>query len=378
MPLLKLQSTAPKKLQGVTDPAIDASKQGPYSALKKATSIRPTTDYWQKIKDMIGGATGLPIGDSDSSKYQQMDAATQIMGVHAGIQFPKNLTVYHGTSKNFNKFNPYYNNPNDLFGKMTHFAEDPRYAGGEYTGVKGFIEPDPNFAKTYGLDPNSINKNAPRVIPAKLDVKNALDVTSNDPDMINWDDLTKLAYDKNLFPEGIKRLQDKMFASMINSGGKHYKPSYGPAPNKVPRNWVEAYLKLEPNALSDAGFDAIKYSDNMAAASHHRPEVWAIENTALAKGLWTGEPLGISLKPRNLERLVGGKYQLSPALEKVRYRSFAEEANRVYGLDKIAKSPEEYERMLQYYSNYGGISKEGNSILRKATARVKSIGYSKK
>lgn len=231
----------------------------------------------------------------------QIPATTQQV---AGIPFGPGKTVYHGTSKSFDKFNPYYNNPNDLFGKMTHFAEDPRYAGNAYTGL--------DILDAIG-DPmyTAAGSQRPRVIPARLDVKNALDVSSNNPTMINWDDLSKLV-DTGYSGRQLEQIYGRLMQKRAGEAG-HL------AANKIPRNIVSERLLRDPSALSRSGFDAIKYSDNLGAGMGYKPEVWAIENPALAKGLYTGEPLGISLKPQNLERLFKqfyGGYYPSEGLKK--------------------------------------------------------------
>jgi hypothetical protein len=282
----------------------------------------------------------------------------------AGVPFGPKQVVYHGTSKSFDKFNPYYNNPNDLFGKMTHFAEDPRYAGSEYTGLK-IIDDANNYWKAKGMGEGYPTTDpaqglTPRIIPARLDVKNALDVSSNDPDMINWDDLDKFLrttlrdspdfLDAQL--RGLEKLPKQMTEAMKgnrNAVGAEYINRA----NKIPRDLVSSKLAGNPLGLSESGFDAIKYSDNMALQSKHKPEVWAIENTALAKGLWTGEPLGISLKPRNLERLISfakDSPSESMMLKSPIYQHIAEHPTTDYGtvVERVAARLQDKLKSLGY------------------------------
>ena len=320
----------------------------------------------------------------------------------AGVPFGPKQVVYHGTSKPFEKFNPYFNNTDDVLGKMTHFAEDPAYAGNEYTGLRNLGNPPynpPDFNqlykdyKTLGLSDLEAGQNAnqviaehwgpigslknlpkPRVIPAKLDVKNALDVSHNDPNMIEWDDLDKLirgAYkdDPNLLDARLRGLEKSPF-DMDMANQKRFDlvgSDYIRSPNKIPRDWAENALKFNPTALSETGFDAVRYADNYGGSKNYDPLVWAIENPALAKGAYTGEPLGINLKPRNLERIVGkygSHYTESPLIQSIQKRLGKEEAKKF----DAWTSPYEMEHGIRPQQAFNA----------KLYNRIKSMGYSKR
>jgi hypothetical protein len=76
MPRIRtLESIQPKGLPA----ASDASAQEVYKPLRKATSIGPTTNYWQKLKDTIGGA-GIPgIGNPESNTYKTTELGGSLM-----------------------------------------------------------------------------------------------------------------------------------------------------------------------------------------------------------------------------------------------------------------------------------------------------------
>jgi hypothetical protein len=261
----------------------------------------------------------------------------------AGIAIPKDKMWFHGTTKTFRKFNPRYNDPTDLFGSMTHAAADPKYAA-EYTNLDNWDYLTKQFgphATTSEINPFQLPRS--QIIPANARVKNAIDVSSNDPNAVNWKDLAELhksnidlsySKDKDLFPQGIKGTKSRipknlelMAEDMLKRGGKDYTASThgaGKAPNKVPRDYLEKLLANQPLALKDAGFDGIVYADNIATAKGLDPTVLAVQNPSQLVSPYSGKPLGLNVKPENLGRVVDPYGQLTGIEPKLGVRNFDE------------------------------------------------------
>jgi len=202
----------------------------------------PLFEMWRKAKEVTGGVVSSlaeqpvakvigwlgELADEGFRGNTREDPNWKV----AGVPFGPKQVVYHGTKAPFNQLNPGYNNPDDLFGWMTHFAEDPKYAGvyapsgpGNYGEAVSWLKSNyQNSARTRELYDHYLRKKATqaglttnfsawfprwleavqkeaaltgkldpsRIIPAKLDVKNALDLATWPPSQGQFDDLEKL------------------------------------------------------------------------------------------------------------------------------------------------------------------------------------------
>lgn len=118
------------------------------------------------VANIPKGILGIdPAGDESSAGYVA-NALTQLGGsadgLSAGIPFAvasKGKNVYHGTRRAIEELNPLaWGNNKGMLSKMSHFAENPKYAD--------------MYAMGLG---NAPGKNA-NIIPAKVDAKNVLDM----------------------------------------------------------------------------------------------------------------------------------------------------------------------------------------------------------
>lgn len=261
----------------------------------------------------------------------------------AGIAISPKKMWYHGSSKPHKKFNPRYNDASDLLGSMTHAAADPNYAN-EFARTDEWnkkLISDPHWEGLIS-DPywEDLGVKGPQshIIPANANVKNAIDVTSNDPNAINWKDLTELhrsnidlsySKDRDLFPGGIRGVKSRipknlefMAERMLRHGGKDWAASTHGAsksPNKIPRNYLESLINDQPLALKNAGFDGVLYQDNIATVKGLDPTVLAVQNPSQLVSPYTGKPLGLNIKPENLDRIVqrgGGTHLIDPKINR--------------------------------------------------------------
>ena len=82
MPKMKLLESSKPKVKDLPA-ASEASTPRVYQALRKAESIRPTTDYWQKLKDTLGGM-GIPgVGNPESNTYRGTELGGSLMPASA-------------------------------------------------------------------------------------------------------------------------------------------------------------------------------------------------------------------------------------------------------------------------------------------------------
>ena len=326
------------------------------------TAIQPTT-LWDKIKEFGSSLTEQPVarvagmvGDITDEGFRGQ-TRDEPGWAFAGVPFGPNQTVYHGTQAPiYRKMNSAYNNKSDLFGEMTHFAENPEYAGQAFAGVQSSA-PVVNFHQAMDalemagkypysntvsakelqsvldqgwniynkpsmlwdspeatawfksvqpysdlVNPTPIVPRA-RSIPAKLDVKNAIDVYTWPPSQMQIDDLLKVgAINEATHASYIQQLPWWSDAALQRV---ETLISKGQQAKKILRQPLERRLKEDPMALSRSGFDGVKYGDNMGAQFNEGASapVWAVENPAQAKSPFTGEALGVNIKPKNLHRM---------------------------------------------------------------------------
>ena len=299
-------------------------------SVRKAEKIGPgsfTDTAKHRLNDLLTRFTG--VGSGEVTPYES--AADSLTAVGMGMEIPKSKMWYHGTSQPFKKFNPRYNDPSDLFGRMTHVAEDPNYAA-EYSGLDSWQNPElvDNMLDYW----QSVGYRQPQshIIPARARVKNAVRVNSNDPNKIDWNDIEDVSryiadkknwdsQQRSISLDEIKKLPERMEAL----GGANFRPTerqiagHGTAPNRVPRNYLESLLAEDPLALSRTGKDGILYSDNVASSHSKGANVLAVENPAQLVSPYSGELLGLNVKPENLSRIATGRNaNIEP---KIPYRS---------------------------------------------------------
>lgn len=251
-----------------------------YGAAKKATSIKAGPSALQetgqsildKFIETIGGVTGLPMG-ADSQYRRGLDVAA------AGIPFIAPLgKVFHGTPSRFTHFNPALHNKMDTLGSYVHFAEQPEMADKWATQYKtgamrsNIHEVSPQYKRW---------EEGTNLIPAKLNVKNALDLSSEELDPR---DFTKIL--KVLNPQDREELARVWKAEQDA-------PQYRAGSTKA---HISYHLTNNPDLLERAGFDGVRYHDTDAGPS------WAIPRPEQASTPW-GTSLGLVPNQRLLDRM---------------------------------------------------------------------------
>lgn len=252
-----------------------------YAAAKKATSIgadkpilHPTNPQilggtpgaqipgsegladWVKNKlqntgNWYAGAAGSIL--SDLIKSGGYLDPTNMKDLPAGIPFAGSTRlgkVFHSTNKEFKYFDPSRNVKSDILGHFIHFAEDPKAA---------------NEWRQYG---------GQRIIPAHLNVKNAIDLSTDD---IDSKDLVKLL--NAMHPVDREYAVDMMRRDIEEPGQL--------------KAHLTVYLTQHPEALEKAGFDGVKYHDP------DTNESWAVPRAEQIKTPW-GTPLGRVNDPKRM------------------------------------------------------------------------------
>lgn len=285
----------------------------------------PFLGYAGKLADTLKGGTALTEGIGEAPQ------------------------VYHGTQRLFEKFNPTKNDTSDVLGWMTHFAEDPNYAGtyagGQSKGLKkisfnpsyGAVEPGELIHESYPFRPSrsEITKVSPQVIAARPKAQNVLDLADPNPDDLSAA-LASLAPDKrkgmlNEFkaakanvredPEGATRLlKENHYGSVARADVPK---------NEIPVRYLADRLRMEPEEFDRTLFDAIRYRDNEHKA-------WAIPSHTPIETPW-GTPL--TETPKELKVFKHYQDTGSTAQPTTNFRTMSQERGKGFW-DKYAKPGE--------------------------------------
>lgn len=201
---------------------------------------RKTTSTLEKAMDATMSFMGIPLNESRATQYGELGQS----GLPFAAFGPKGIkSLYHGTRKIFDKFDPSRNDPSDVLGHMTHFAENPSYASSYAEG---------NAKYGYGNNSN--------IIIAKPDAKNVLDLV--DPNADDISQAVALSENKNELIRVFKQMRKETRKS--DSGYlptfRHY--GHVSSPEKEwPIRAVAENLKLSPSTTENMPWDAIRYHD---------------------------------------------------------------------------------------------------------------------
>lgn len=236
------------------------------------------------IDDFWNFSTGFLVGPEDMSKPPSSQARGIGELMSAGIPFAAYplRRVFHGTQRLFDKFDPSRYDTSDVLGWLTHFAEDPTYAGryamGQTKGIKHIPEEGPLDLSTtfYGPKGYETVKVAPHTIPAQIEAKNVLDLVDPHPDDISQALAALNSHDRQALIGQFKRARAGIRDRLAWYGNQDYSPQglaneLGVARehlpdqmtfNEIPIRVVADKIRLDPETFKKTPFDAIRYRDN--------------------------------------------------------------------------------------------------------------------
>lgn len=187
-------------------------------------------------------------------------------------------SIYHGTQKRFDKFDPSKYDKDDVLGWLTHFAEDPKYAGSyalggtKHQGIDKSDKWSDIFLPNYWDDKIGDYINVrPRTIIAEPEAKNVLDLVDPHPDDISQALAFADPYHRKEVINVFKTARRFPSQLKMNLKSTHY-PDKDIIPDKeIPVRSAASRLRLTPEATEKMPFDAIRYHD-MSEKSWAIPE----------------------------------------------------------------------------------------------------------
>jgi hypothetical protein len=207
---------------------------------------------------------------SDAGDWSNL--ATQGVSSLAGLPFAsfakKGINrLFHGTQKNFERFDPSVYDKYDVLGWMTHAAEDAEYGNKYAMGrSKGIISIDDS--EDYTIDSSYLNPwglphrdVTPQILPIKPEANNVLDLVEP-----NIDDLSQALASMDSWN---RRLEIKRFknAKKGDFGPNPIKSSHAKTINELSTDATPATrtlsenLRLTAEEFDRSPFDAIRYLD---------------------------------------------------------------------------------------------------------------------